>query len=203
MIALVRSCAEHREAAVLDRGHRPPSQKAECAERAELSGRGDGDRFEPSFRARGERVGFRFPTRGPIYRTKEAIHHHGSMLLSTVEASLVLATSTGCSRRPSKVGDALFCMRVRSTERLRAASGGVRGSRACRISRSIRLRSRSRSLCGAASSRRPGRTGVKRIPVLKQNENAAATALAQRLALASTLDLKLVRDFDFYPTSGG
>ena len=141
------------------------------------------------------------PNRDTDLSTK-AIHHHGTMLLTT-------ATAFGPGyehwlfTRPRTLDPARELYGMRVTERKLHSQGDVAFVDAYEPHLPLYPSGLTITLA-LWSDREPAtwKDRFKRIPFLKRNE-AAFKRLAVRVGLAQALDLKMVQYFDFYPVEEG
>jgi hypothetical protein len=130
----------------------------------------------------------------------KAIHHHGSMLLSTVNA-FGPGYEHWLFSPPEPADGGLF--RMKTVEIRRHAPREVLFVDA-RVPHLPVYPSSLTVTLALWSSEHPvsWKDRVKRIKILKQNERRLRT-LARRLRLTGALELKVVEDFDFFPTATG
>lgn len=132
----------------------------------------------------------------------KAIHHHGDLLLTTVTA-FGPGYEHWTFHRPEPVDAAPGLYRLRLLEAARHGTGHI--AFVDSFFPHVPLFPAALSITLALwSSKKPTtwRDHLKRVPLLKRNEKLLRAA-ARRLGLVRALDIKVVRDFDFYPTGRG
>jgi hypothetical protein len=132
----------------------------------------------------------------------KAIHHHGDMLLSTVNA-FGPGYEHWTFTRPQLIDEASERYEMRLLERTPHPSGHVAFVDSY-VPHLPFYPSETSITYALWTSRFPvtWRDRVKRIPVFQKN-SAALRGLAVRAGLARKLELKVVEYFDFYPTTEG